>query len=100
MIAVTLRMLFCNCFSRSLSLGSGYASAGTAAAQVEVASKGVNANIQSAPAAGGGQVVLPNAVYVTRTGKHYHHESCGHVRNGNSKRYTPCSFCRNAFLDG
>ena len=100
MICIIFKMLFCNSFGRSLSLGSGYASAETATAQVEVASKGVSANMQHAPAAGGAQVVLANAVYVTKTGKHYRHESCGHVRNGNSKSCTPCSFCRNEFLDG
>ena len=95
MIAMTLRLLFCNCFSRSPSLGSGYATA-----QVEVASKGVNANLPRGPVQAGNQSVLPGAVRVTKTGKHYHHESCGHVRNGVTKRYTPCSFCRNEFLDG
>ena len=100
LICIAFKTLFCNCFCRFLSLGSGYASAETANVQVEVASKGVSANMQHAPEAVGAQVILANAVYVTKTGKHYHHESCGHVRGGNSKRYTPCSFCRNEFLDG
>ena len=100
LICIAFKTLFCNCFCRFLSLGPGYASAETANVQVEVASKGVSANMQHAPEAVGAQVILANAVYVTKTGKHYHHESCGHVRGGNSKRYTPCSFCRNEFLDG
>ena len=98
MIAITLRMLFCTCFSRPVSLEPGCTPAGTATPQV--ASKGVSANIPRGPVQTGNHGVLPGAVHVTKTGKHYHHESCTHVRNGVSKRYTPCSFCGNEFLDG